>query len=233
VRSGTLGPGRSVRPHAVAAGQIRLFVDRNCGIDISSVTQSDQNRHAETLQLRRSNRPPYQATGESVFYLGVADPLPQPPAKQTQHTEETRRSRQARGRRADTAARRRAPRISAVATARGTASRPGVRRVTTRRLDGGARSSASLSLRHWKLANASGRLTKDEKPLIVNSNAVLAGDGTEEIQGGLNGRRPGRNRAARRTPTLLATRTARRRVPRAADLQGDDGAPSAAPNGRS
>lgn len=48
----TLDPVRSVGPNTLTAGQIRPLVDGNCGIDISRVTQADQNRHAEKLQLR-------------------------------------------------------------------------------------------------------------------------------------------------------------------------------------
>jgi len=52
VGPGTLNPGRSVGPNTLTARQIRPLVDGNCGIDITRVTQPDQNRHAEKLQLR-------------------------------------------------------------------------------------------------------------------------------------------------------------------------------------
>jgi hypothetical protein len=48
----TLNPGRSVGPITLAAGEIRPLVDGNCGIDISRVTQPDQNRQAKSLELR-------------------------------------------------------------------------------------------------------------------------------------------------------------------------------------
>lgn len=49
---GALNPGRSVGPNSLTAGQIRPLVDGNCGIDISGVTEPDQDRHAESLELR-------------------------------------------------------------------------------------------------------------------------------------------------------------------------------------
>ena len=45
----TLNPGGSIGPNTLTARQIRPLVDGNCGIDISRVTQPDQNRHAEKL----------------------------------------------------------------------------------------------------------------------------------------------------------------------------------------
>lgn len=47
-----LNPGRSVGPNTLTAGEIRLLVDRNRGIDISWITQPNQNRHAKSLELR-------------------------------------------------------------------------------------------------------------------------------------------------------------------------------------
>jgi hypothetical protein len=44
-----LDPGSSVRPNTLTAGQVRPFVHGNGGIDISRVTQPDQNRQAESL----------------------------------------------------------------------------------------------------------------------------------------------------------------------------------------
>jgi hypothetical protein len=48
----TLAPDRPIGPNTLTADQIRPLVDGNCGIDISCVTQPDQDRHAETLHLR-------------------------------------------------------------------------------------------------------------------------------------------------------------------------------------
>jgi hypothetical protein len=48
----TLDAGRAVGPNTLTAGEIRPLVDGDCGIDISCVTQLDQNRHAESLGLR-------------------------------------------------------------------------------------------------------------------------------------------------------------------------------------
>jgi len=52
MRPDTLNPGRSVGPNTLTAGESCPLVDGNGGIYISHVTQPDQNRHAESLELR-------------------------------------------------------------------------------------------------------------------------------------------------------------------------------------
>jgi hypothetical protein len=70
-----LDPGRSVGPHTPTAGQIRPLVDGNRGIDIGRVTQPDQNRHAEKLQLRLEPTHYRVAGREANCQLGASIPL--------------------------------------------------------------------------------------------------------------------------------------------------------------
>lgn len=48
----TLDPGSPVGPNTLTTGQIRPLVDGDRGIDICGLTQTDQNHHAESLELR-------------------------------------------------------------------------------------------------------------------------------------------------------------------------------------
>ncbi len=55
----TLHPGRSVGPRALTPGQIGPLVDRKCGIDITRITQPDENRHDERLEAQVQRERPF------------------------------------------------------------------------------------------------------------------------------------------------------------------------------